>query len=132
LLQVLDLVESIFGIIGINKALMELELENLIGQKLLAIDHGISNFAELFVPVGCVIDHQEASVQDSVLSSFGDHCSLTISFKMDKPVFGARVLVSAIKGFRMKTFQMVFREPGIHIRFVGTGRSSLVCIHFFF
>ncbi len=97
---------------------------------MLAIDRGVGNVAKLFVPAGCVVDHQEAGVQDSVLSSFGDHCSLTVSLETDKPVFGTGVSMSAVEGFRTKTFQMVFREPGVFLGLVGTGKCSVVCEHF--
>jgi len=66
-----------------------------------------------------------------VLSSFRDHCSLTVLLETDKPVFGRGVLVLATEGFRMKTFQMVFRELGTYIGFMSTGRSSLFWYIFF-
>lgn len=58
LVQISDLVESDFSIIGIDEMLVELVLENLIGQEFFTINHSFRNGTELIIPLGSAINQE--------------------------------------------------------------------------
>jgi hypothetical protein len=60
--------------------------------------------------LGCIIDHQESSTEDLVLSGLGDTCSIAISFEMDKPILSTVISMVTVEAFRMETFQEGFRN----------------------
>ena len=89
----------------------------------MAVNRGFGNFAKLFIPAGCIINHQEASIEYLVLSGFRDRSSFTISFETDKPVFSTGIVESTVESFGLETFQETFRDQGIQVG------SKLVLFH---
>ncbi|KAF9199159.1 hypothetical protein BGZ59_004161 [Podila verticillata] len=110
IIKVPDLIKSIFSIIGIHEVLAELVLEYLIGRQCPAINSSFSYGTELFVPSGGAISHEHTSVEDAVLSGFGDICKSAVSFETDKPVLGAVVSIVAIESIRTETLQEISRD----------------------